>query len=72
MPIFDFACKQCGKKFDLMISNTQKNQVKCPECGSAEVKQLLSAFNTAKPSSGTVPNACQGCSGSAGGCGMRF
>lgn len=71
MPIFNFACKQCGKKFDLMISNAQKNQAKCPECGSLEIKQLLSAFNTASPARGGSANACQGCPGAAGGCGMR-
>lgn len=42
MPIFDFSCQDCGNKFDLMISNRDKDKVKCPECGSSKVRQLLS------------------------------
>lgn len=71
MPIFEFACRQCGKNFDLMISNAQKYQVKCPECGSSEVKQLLSAFSTSKSASPGSSNDCGGSrsprSGDAGG-----
>lgn len=67
MPIFDFACRDCGKYFDIMISNNQKDQVRCPECASKNVIQRLSIFNTAAPSSGSG-NACQGCGvGTAGG-----
>jgi putative FmdB family regulatory protein len=46
MPIFDFACQDCGKKFDLMISNQDKHKAKCPECGSSQIKQLVSLFST--------------------------
>ncbi|MGI5911501.1 MAG: FmdB family zinc ribbon protein [Syntrophomonadaceae bacterium] len=61
MPIFDFACSNCGNKFDLMISNSEKNKVKCPKCNSQDVKQLLAQFNTGgkiRPE----PRGCQGCS----------
>ncbi len=67
MPIFEFQCKECGIKFDLMIANKDKDKVQCSQCGSREVKQLLSLFAT---SSGTAPanNACQSCpSAGAGG-----
>lgn len=64
MPIFDFICKQCGHKFDLMISNSEKDKVRCPECG-AEVKQMLSSFNTG---GSTAPmDSCQGCAAARGG-----
>mgnify|MGYP001066138142 CR=1 FL=1 len=68
MPIFDYTCRDCGKNFDIMISNNKKDQVRCPECASKNVKQKLSVFNTgAKPSVGPG-NACQGCGmGAAGG-----
>jgi putative FmdB family regulatory protein len=61
MPIFDYLCHQCGKKFDIMISNADKDKVKCPECNSGNVKQLLSLFNTGGGSK-TLPASCQGCS----------
>jgi len=66
MPIFDFLCQNCGNKFDVMISNADKDKVKCPECNSPEVKQLLSLFNTGGAK--TASPGCQGCNaGTSGG-----
>lgn len=59
MPVFDFECKKCGNKFDLMISNKDKDKVKCPQCGSPEIKQLISLFAT--PSSGSSSDSCASC-----------
>ncbi|HQA08100.1 MAG TPA: zinc ribbon domain-containing protein [Syntrophomonadaceae bacterium] len=69
MPIFDFACQDCGKKFDLMISNRDKDKVTCPECGSSKVRQLLSLFNTTSSGgSKTVQPSCSaGCPTAASG-----
>lgn len=60
MPIFDFQCKDCGNKFDLMISNKDKDKAQCPQCGSRDVKQLLSMFATSSGTSASA-NACQTC-----------
>lgn len=64
MPIFDFLCQNCGNKFDVMISNADKNKVQCPECKSTQVKQMLSLFNTGRTGK-SVPTSCQGCSAGA-------
>ena len=71
MPIFEFQCKACANKFDLMIANKDKDKVVCPQCNSADVKQLLSMFATS--SGAATPNSCQGCpAAGTGGCGMHF
>ena len=68
MPIFDFSCQDCGNKFDLMISNRDKDKVKCPECGSSKVRELLSLFNTSKGGSPTsLPSCSAGCPTAASG-----
>jgi len=73
MPIFEFECKNCGNKFDLMIANKDKEKVKCPQCESADIKQLLSMFATSSGGGAAAPNSCQGCpSAGGGGCGMRY
>lgn len=59
MPLFDFECRECGHKFDLIISNADKDKAKCPQCGAANIKQLLSTFGTTR--SGNVPESCSGC-----------
>ncbi|HHV16272.1 MAG TPA: zinc ribbon domain-containing protein [Gelria sp.] len=72
MPIFDFLCQQCGHNFDVMISNADKDKVKCPECNSGDVKQLLSLFNTAGGGPKTLPASCQGCSAMNSECFKKF
>ncbi len=67
MPIFEFKCQTCGKHFEVLTSNANKDQVRCPECASAEVKQLLSSFSTAggKASAYSASN-CDTCGVSSG------
>jgi len=65
MPIFDFECRKCGHKFDLIISNAEKDKAKCPQCGAMNLKQLLSSFSTARV--GNIPDSCSGCSAAGAG-----
>ncbi len=67
MPIFDFACQDCGSKFDVMISNADKDKVVCPNCSSNNIKQLLSEFHTGKTRPVSGPGCSQGCSAAASG-----
>jgi putative FmdB family regulatory protein len=44
MPIYDFECQKCNKPFTLFISISEheKKNFKCPECGSTKVEQQIS------------------------------
>jgi len=44
MPVFDFECLACKKKFTELVSATEK--VICPRCHSSRVRKLISAFHT--------------------------
>ncbi len=67
MPIFEYKCGDCGSVFDLLISNSNKKNVRCPECSSTSVEQRLSVFNTGgKRSSAAAPLKCDTCSISGG------
>lgn len=46
MPVYDFRCAKCGKKFSvtLTIAEYGKQKVKCPKCGSRKVEQQVAAF----------------------------
>jgi putative FmdB family regulatory protein len=46
MPIYEYVCKKCGKRFDLAmtISEHDTKQVQCPHCKNTEVEQQLQAF----------------------------
>jgi len=45
MPIYEFICNECHTSFeDLVLSNSQINQVICPVCASGQVKKKMSTF----------------------------
>lgn len=48
MPVYDFRCSKCNKKFTRMmsISEYESRKYKCPKCGSGRVEQLVSSFLT--------------------------
>jgi putative FmdB family regulatory protein len=46
MPIFEYKCKQCNSKFEVLHkSSLNQDEVSCPKCNSKENKKLLSSFS---------------------------
>ncbi len=46
MPIYTYACKDCGEKFDLLIGVTsEKVELICKKCGNKNIEKLLGAFS---------------------------
>lgn len=49
MPIYEFQCRQCGKKTTaLVLSRDRVGDVRCQRCGSADLVKLFSRFATPK------------------------
>lgn len=45
MPLFDYRCVDCRKRFSLLVGVVREPQEeKCPNCGSANVGRLISRF----------------------------
>jgi putative FmdB family regulatory protein len=42
MPIFEYVCKQCESRFELLVGPSAK--AACPECRSEELRRQLSVF----------------------------
>lgn len=45
MPIYEFECRSCGHRFEELVGShvgLETADVRCPECGKAEVERLLS------------------------------
>lgn len=62
MPIYEYRCSVCGLEFEKLIFGSQ--EVKCPECSSADVKKKLSVFGMSgveKPFAGSS-SGCTSCS----------
>ena len=45
MPIYEYACKQCGHVFDVLQKMSDDPLTICPECEAPELRKLLSAPN---------------------------
>jgi putative FmdB family regulatory protein len=63
MPIFEYACRSCGHRFEALVFGGKVPP--CPECEGADLEKLLSSFAVGgNPSGASVP---PGCSAPAGG-----
>jgi putative FmdB family regulatory protein len=47
MPTYSYTCKKCGNEFDLVLSFREFEEgknLRCPDCGSKNIKQNLTLF----------------------------
>ena len=73
MPIYEYACQGCGKRFSLLQSiHVGPGETSCPECNSLNLNKVPSSFSStsgAEPwSGGSQEMATTPSSGSGGGC----
>lgn len=59
MPRYEFNCQKCGNTFIVAISIAERDKVRCPDCGSKNIKQKFSPISISNSSA----------KGSSGGCG---
>jgi len=73
MPIYEYYCPPCEKRFEELVFETKPAVVHCPKCGASEVNRLISLFATASNTNNSVQKsgAASGHSpmGAACGCG---
>ncbi len=54
MPIFGFTCQACGTTFEQLVrSSSAVSEVVCQECGSQQVRKLLSRVARTKVNGGS-------------------
>ena len=47
MPIYEYQCQKCNKRFSLLILNPSTyGRPQCPKCGSESLERLMSRFRT--------------------------
>jgi putative FmdB family regulatory protein len=50
MPLYEYQCRQCGARFDALLSITRREEeekkLTCPECGAKRPERQVSSFAT--------------------------
>lgn len=55
MPLFDFVCNECKGSFEELLRNSELvAEVRCPHCGSLQVKKKLSTFASKVSGAGSL------------------
>lgn len=58
MPIFEYKCNNCGKKFEIFHKSFNKlEEIKCPDCQSKNYKKLFSSFSASVNNSSISDNS---------------
>lgn len=56
MPVYEYQCTKCGEKFEAYRPLMAKDDtVKCPKCGTAKPKRLISSFTSGNTTGGCAP-----------------
>lgn len=82
MPIYEYTCKACEKRFEQLVRSMSaagdEPKVKCPECGSTRTARALSVFAAVSASApgAYIPDRndapmCGRCGGAPGSCSMQ-
>ena len=69
MPIYEYVCKECNHHFEVLMSATSPETVKCKKCCSLKVKKTVSAasFRVGGQSGSAIPSGTlSGCSSKSG------
>jgi len=47
MPIYEYRCESCDECFEKLVFGTEKDSVRCPRCGGAQVHRQISCVSDA-------------------------
>lgn len=73
MPIYEYTCKDCGKRFEIIRTFKEADTpIECKSCSSIHTRRVISVFNAQSGSkiiAGSNTGGCAGCaSGSCSTC----
>ncbi|MDW7649896.1 MAG: zinc ribbon domain-containing protein [Bacillota bacterium] len=60
MPTYEFNCTKCDNRFEVRVPMAGKEQVRCPQCESQELREIFAA-NISKSRGTDSPCATDSC-----------
>lgn len=66
MPLYEYECRACDKRFDKLVSAATADDAECPRCGAREARRLISVIagmtgRAAAPAPVCGQGACGNC-----------
>ena len=62
MPIYEYACQECGKEFELLVSSERSADLQtCPHCASDRLSRKFSTFASLSSSAQACPAKGSSC-----------
>ena len=49
MPLYEYACAECGEKCEVLQKIHEPNPQSCPNCGKTSLQRVVSNFGTKLP-----------------------
>ncbi|HWR67429.1 MAG TPA: zinc ribbon domain-containing protein [Desulfomonilia bacterium] len=53
MPIYEYECQKCGKRFEALVSMSAKENPPCPMCNSRKSRKKMSITASSKGGCGS-------------------
>jgi putative FmdB family regulatory protein len=53
MPLFEYACRACDHRFELLVRESTK--LECPKCSATHLDKQFSVFAVSAPAAGKSP-----------------
>jgi putative FmdB family regulatory protein len=44
MPLYEFLCRACGRRFERLVRIGREGEVRCAACGCPDIQKLFSTF----------------------------
>ena len=63
MPLYEFVCSECGRRFEELTTIAGRDKVRCPDCGGKPERlyEGKSGFGVGAVRPGNPEPACDGC-----------
>lgn len=62
MPIFEYQCQKCEKRFEHLVRSRTEKPPRCPACGATNPKKQLSVFSASAKAADLPSCASSQCS----------
>lgn len=63
MPIYEYECKKCKRRFEHLLKSARDLPSACPHCGGKSLEKAFSSFSvaTAGGKDASLPSTCASC-----------